>query len=66
MVAGAEAHLRIVPIPGTTKLNRLEENLGAASLELTPGDLSEIETALSKIELAGARYPAQMQSLVGR
>jgi aryl-alcohol dehydrogenase-like predicted oxidoreductase len=56
----------IVPIPGTTKLNRLEENLGAADLELSLRDLAEIETALSKIKLAGERYPAQMQSLVGR
>jgi aryl-alcohol dehydrogenase-like predicted oxidoreductase len=47
----------IVPIPGTTKLNRLEENIGAAAVELTPDDLREIETAASKIAIQGARYP---------
>jgi aryl-alcohol dehydrogenase-like predicted oxidoreductase len=56
----------IVPIPGTTKLHRLEENLGAASVELNAGDLHEIEGALAGIEVQGARYPAQLQSLVGR
>jgi pyridoxine 4-dehydrogenase len=56
----------IVPIPGTTKLHRLEENIGAASVELTAGDLAEIENAVSGIEVKGARYPAQLASRVGR
>jgi aryl-alcohol dehydrogenase-like predicted oxidoreductase len=56
----------IVPIPGTTKLPRLIENLGAASVELTPGDLSEINAASDKITLQGARYPENLQKLVGR
>jgi aryl-alcohol dehydrogenase-like predicted oxidoreductase len=56
----------IVPIPGTTKLHRLEENLGAAAVELTAGDLAEIENAVSGIEVQGARYPAQLASRVGR
>ncbi|WP_158814564.1 aldo/keto reductase [Methylocapsa sp. S129] len=56
----------IVPIPGTTKLHRLEENLGAASVELTPGDLGEIESAVSKIPVQGDRYPAHLQQRVGR
>ena len=56
----------IVPIPGTTKLHRLDENLGAAALELTSGDLREIESAASKITVEGARYPEHLQRLVGR
>ncbi|MGD0942216.1 MAG: aldo/keto reductase [Terracidiphilus sp.] len=56
----------IVPIPGTTKLHRLQENLGAAAVELTTGDLVEIESAVSGIEVQGARYPAQLASRVGR
>ena len=56
----------IVPIPGTTKLHRLEENLGAAALELTPEDLRDIDSAVSKIAVQGARYPEQLQRLVGR
>ena len=56
----------IVPIPGTTKLHRLEENLGAATVELSVGDLAEIEAAVSGIEVQGARYPAQLQQRVGR
>jgi aryl-alcohol dehydrogenase-like predicted oxidoreductase len=56
----------IVPIPGTTKLNRLEENTGAASVELTPGDLSRIGEALSSIKIIGDRYPAHLQALVDR
>src|SRR6266403_1782047 len=56
----------IVPIPGTTKLERLEENLGAAVIELTTGDVFALEEASSKIKLAGARYPAFHASLVGR
>jgi aryl-alcohol dehydrogenase-like predicted oxidoreductase len=56
----------IVPIPGTTKLHRLEENLGAAAIELTAGDLGEIHTAVSAVQVQGERYPAQLQNLVGR
>ena len=56
----------IVPIPGTTKLHRLEENLGAAALELTREDLRQLETAAAKITLRGARYPEVLQKLVGR
>ena len=56
----------IVPIPGTTKLHRLEENNGAVAVELSSGDLREIETAASKITLHGARYPEALQKLVGR
>ncbi|GAC1359765.1 MAG: aldo/keto reductase [Acidobacteriaceae bacterium] len=56
----------IVPIPGTTKLHRLEENLGAASLELTSEDLRQIHTAVSGIEVHGERYPEHLQKLVGR
>jgi aryl-alcohol dehydrogenase-like predicted oxidoreductase len=56
----------IVPIPGTTKLPRLAENLGAASVELTPDDLREINAASDKITLQGARYPENLQKLVGR
>ena len=57
---------RIVPIPGTTKLHRLEENIGAAAVELTPDDLREIDSAASKITVQGARYPEHLQRLVGR
>ena len=56
----------IVPIPGTTKLHRLEENLGAASVELSAEDLREIANAAAKIEVQGARYPDHLQRLVGR
>lgn len=56
----------IVPIPGTTKLHRLDENLGAADIELTPDDLREIERALARIPVQGARYPEQLQQQVGR
>lgn len=56
----------IVPIPGTTKLDRLEENLGALRVELSEQDLAEIETASSHIKLEGARYPEFHQKLVGR
>ena len=56
----------IVPIPGTTKLHRLDENLGAAALELTSADLREIESAASKITVEGARYPENLLRLVGR
>ena len=56
----------IVPIPGTTKLHRLDENLGAAAVELGADDLREIESAASKISVQGARYPEHLQRLVGR
>jgi aryl-alcohol dehydrogenase-like predicted oxidoreductase len=56
----------IVPIPGTTKLARLEENIGAVSVTLTPDDLREIENAVSKITVQGARYPEHLQKMVGR
>jgi aryl-alcohol dehydrogenase-like predicted oxidoreductase len=56
----------IVPIPGTTKLHRLEENLGAASLELTREDLRELDIAASKIPVQGDRYPEALQKMVGR
>ena len=56
----------IVPIPGTTKLHRLEENIGAAAVELTADDLSEIESAASKITVQGARYPEQFEQMTGR
>jgi aryl-alcohol dehydrogenase-like predicted oxidoreductase len=55
----------IVPIPGTTKAERLAENLGAASVELTPNDLREIESAASKINVQGARYPERLEKLTG-
>jgi aryl-alcohol dehydrogenase-like predicted oxidoreductase len=58
--------LWIVPIPGTTKLHRLEENLGAANLELTPADLRDILSVVAKIPVQGARYPEHLQQLVGR
>jgi aryl-alcohol dehydrogenase-like predicted oxidoreductase len=56
----------IVPIPGTTKLHRLEENLAAADVELTPEDLRQIESASAKIKLEGARYPERLAQLTGR
>jgi aryl-alcohol dehydrogenase-like predicted oxidoreductase len=56
----------VVPIPGTTKLHRLEENLGAARLELTPDDLKKIEAAAARITVQGARYPENLQKLVER
>jgi aryl-alcohol dehydrogenase-like predicted oxidoreductase len=56
----------IVPIPGTTKLHRLEENIGAMNVELSPEDLRELETAASKIAVQGARYPEELQKMVGR
>jgi aryl-alcohol dehydrogenase-like predicted oxidoreductase len=56
----------IVPIPGTTKLHRLEENLGAARVTLTADDLSDIERAVSKITVQGARYPEHLQQMTGR
>ena len=56
----------IVPIPGTTKLHRLEENIGATSIELTTDDLREIEDAASKINVQGARYPEHLEQMTGR
>lgn len=56
----------IVPIPGTTKLHRLEENIGAATVELTSDDLRDIDSAVSKVTVQGARYPEHLQKLVGR
>jgi len=58
--------LWIVPIPGTTKLHRLEENLGAASVELTPDDLRDIDSASSKMKMEGARYPERLEQMTGR
>ena len=55
----------IVPIPGTTKMNRLEENLGAVEIELTSDDLREIESAASQVEVQGARYPATLEAMTG-
>jgi len=56
----------IVPIPGTTKLHRLEENIGAVAVELTPDDLREIESASSQIKVEGARYPEHIERMTGR
>jgi aryl-alcohol dehydrogenase-like predicted oxidoreductase len=56
----------IVPIPGTTKLHRLEENIGVANIELSLEDLRELETAASNIAVQGARYPEELQKMVGR
>ena len=56
----------IVPIPGTTKMNRLEENNGAVAVEFTADELNEIENASSKIKVQGERYPENLQKLVGR
>jgi aryl-alcohol dehydrogenase-like predicted oxidoreductase len=56
----------IVPIPGTTKLKRLEENLGATEIELSSDDLREIEDAASKIKIEGARYPEKLEQMTGR
>jgi aryl-alcohol dehydrogenase-like predicted oxidoreductase len=55
----------IVPIPGTTKLNRLEENIGAVTVKLTPDDLRDIDAAASKITLEGARYPERLEKMTG-
>jgi aryl-alcohol dehydrogenase-like predicted oxidoreductase len=56
----------IVPIPGTTKLHRLDENIGAVSVELTPDDLHDIDDAASKITVQGARYPESLEQMTGR
>jgi aryl-alcohol dehydrogenase-like predicted oxidoreductase len=55
----------IVPIPGTTKLARLDENIGSLAVELTPDDLREIESAASKIKVEGARYPEKLEQMTG-
>jgi aryl-alcohol dehydrogenase-like predicted oxidoreductase len=55
----------IVPIPGTTKLNRLQENIGAVSIQLTPEDLRDIDAAASKIKVEGARYPERLEKMSG-
>jgi aryl-alcohol dehydrogenase-like predicted oxidoreductase len=55
-----------VPIPGTTKLHRLEENFGAASVELTPDDLRAIDSAAARITVQGARYPEQAERMTNR
>ena len=56
----------MVPIPGTTKLHRLDENIGAISVELTPADLRDIDDAAAKIPVQGARYPEKLELLTGR
>ena len=56
----------IVPIPGTTKLHRLEENIGAVSIELTADDLREIESATAKVPVQGDRYPEHLEKMTGR
>jgi aryl-alcohol dehydrogenase-like predicted oxidoreductase len=56
----------VVPIPGTTKLHRLDENIGAVAVELTPDDLRDIESAASKITVQGARYPEKLEQMTGR
>ena len=56
----------IVPIPGTTKPHRLEENIGAATVELTPDDLRDIDDAASQITVQGARYPEKLEQMTGR
>ena len=55
-----------MPIPGTTKLHRLQENIGAVDVQLSPDDLRQLEMTTSKIPLQGARYPEELQKLVGR
>ena len=55
----------MVPIPGTTKLSRLEENIGAARVELTADDLRDIDSAASKITVQGERYPEELQRMTG-
>ncbi len=56
----------IVPIPGTTKIDRLEENAGAVNIELTPQDLADIETAASQITVLGGRYPERLEQMTNR
>jgi aryl-alcohol dehydrogenase-like predicted oxidoreductase len=66
LAQNAPQRVEIAPIPGTTKLHRLEENLGAADIELTADDLREIDDAASKITVQGDRYPATMQKMINR
>ena len=56
----------MVPIPGTTKVDRLDENIGALSVELTPDDLRDIDSAASNITVQGARYPEKLEQMTGR
>ena len=56
----------IVPIPGTTKLHRLDENIGSVAVDLTPDDLRNIEVAASRITVQGARYPERLEQITGR
>ena len=56
----------VVPIPATRRLERLDENIGAVSVELTSGDLREIEDAAAKITVQGARYPEELEQMTGR
>jgi len=56
----------IVPIPGTTKLQRIDENIDAASFELSPEDVRELESASSRIRIEGARYPDRLEQMTGR
>ena len=56
----------IVPIPGTTKLHRLDENIGAVAIELTSDDLREIDNAAAQITVQGARYPEKLEQMTGR
>jgi aryl-alcohol dehydrogenase-like predicted oxidoreductase len=55
----------MVPIPGTTKLNRLDENIGAVAIQLTPDDLREIDIASAKIKFEGDRYPEHLEKMTG-
>jgi aryl-alcohol dehydrogenase-like predicted oxidoreductase len=56
----------MAPIPGTTKLDRLDENIGALSVDLTPSDLRDIQAAASQIAVQGARYPERLEQMTGR
>jgi aryl-alcohol dehydrogenase-like predicted oxidoreductase len=56
----------VVPIPGTTKPHRLQQNIAAAAVELTSDDINDIDSAVSKIAVQGARYPEHLQQLIGR
>lgn len=66
LAQNAPQKVEMVPIPGTTKLHRLEENLGAANIELTADDLREIDSAVSRLDIQGERYPAAMQQMINR
>jgi aryl-alcohol dehydrogenase-like predicted oxidoreductase len=56
----------LVPIPGTTKLHRLEENIGAAAIELTPSDVRQLDEIALKVQVQGARYPESAQRMINR